>query len=131
MKYIKDSKKFKNFKSKEELLGIEYKTKATPKNSKKYGLYYNNIGIIPSLSSIYGVREEDIEDITLKVVEVGVPDNTKNNKRQEYWGWYDNEKGNFSMIYPSWVQHFVCFTYGPKVLEENGKGYSVRFELVK
>jgi len=40
------------------------------------------------------VKKEDIEDITLKVVEVGVPENRQNNKRQEYWGWYDNETGS-------------------------------------
>jgi len=129
MKYIKDSKQYNNFKTKEELLGKVFKTKGVPYNSEKHGVYYRDIGIRPELSSIYGVNPEDIEDITLKVTEVGVPDNRSNN--QEYWGWYSNEVGNFSMIYPSWAQHFVCFTYGPKALEERGDGYSVRFELIE
>lgn len=39
-----------------------------------------------------------------------------------YWGWWDNEREAFSMIYHSKTLVSLCFIYGPEVEETAGKG---------
>lgn len=39
-----------------------------------------------------------------------------------YWGWWDNDRKAFSMIYWSKIHVKMCFIYGPEVEEAAGKG---------
>jgi hypothetical protein len=50
----------------------------------------------------------------------------------DYYGWEDSKgshAGSLSMTYPSYALHSMCFTYGPKVEEEAGKGRTVRLRV--
>jgi hypothetical protein len=39
-----------------------------------------------------------------------------------YWGWWDEEQKRFSIVYWRRMQVEICFTYGYKIEEEQGKG---------
>lgn len=45
-------------------------------------------------------------------------------EKGDYYGWLENEE--ISMIYSNIVQFKVCFPYGYKVLEEQGRGKMVK-----
>lgn len=42
--------------------------------------------------------------------------------KSNYWGWFDNETQDYQMIWPNKMLTEMCFPYGSKVEEENGRG---------
>lgn len=48
----------------------------------------------------------------------------------DYWGWLATGAASPSMIWPSEAQFSMCFTYGPKVEVERGKGVILRLRVL-
>jgi hypothetical protein len=46
-------------------------------------------------------------------------------KKDNYWGYWDNEKETFTMVYYSRIRLNMCFPYGPEVYEQRGEGICV------
>lgn len=89
------------------------------------GQSYTHFGIVPSFSSIYGDKEEDIRE--LKVSEVQSEDEKDG---ADYWGWYDYTNKKFSMIYPKRFLLNMCFPSGIKATEEAGRGKAYRLKII-
>jgi hypothetical protein len=48
----------------------------------------------------------------------------------EYWGWFDNEKQDWTFIFPNYWQLYMCFPYGLSKHEEHGDGKAYRLNLI-
>jgi hypothetical protein len=48
----------------------------------------------------------------------------------EYWGWFDNEKQDWTFIFPNYWQLYMCFPYGMPTHEKHGDGKSYRLNLI-
>ena len=88
---------------------------------------FKYIGLFPQYTTMHGVPPAEV--IELKVTLH--PDQSKPTKPQErgavdYWGWQDEGKTNYTMIYPSWAQFCMCFPYGYEAEENGGKGKAFR-----
>jgi len=56
---------------------------------------------------------------------------TEKGEVSDYWGWYDNEKNDYSMIYPNKTPFKMCFPYGYEAEEKAGKGRAVNLVVVE
>lgn len=73
------------------------------------------------------IKSEDVLEVKMCISEnQSAPDWNA----QEYWGWYDFELKEFSLIFPNYKLLFVCFPYGIKSAEDCGKGKAYRLEIV-
>lgn len=94
--------------------------------------HYNHFGIHPKLASVYGDKPEDIETLKMKISnEQTIPKLNNKYKVADYWGWYDNEKKKFTLIYAQYFLLNICFPYGLKAQEERGDGKAYRLEIIK
>jgi len=48
-----------------------------------------------------------------------------------YWGWYDNEKQDITLVYYAEGLLDMCFPYGAKAEIDRGNGEIVRLKVVK
>jgi uncharacterized protein (UPF0335 family) len=124
VKYMKRIKLFESFSNKEIEVGYKFKTTATLYKDK----YFHHFGIRPITANLYGNNVDDIIEVQCEVIEIGYPDYKPDNSVQ-YWGFYDIKRKNVSLIYPSWLQFYTCFPYGPKAEEERGVGYCVKIDV--
>lgn len=94
--------------------------------------YYEHIGITKNMSEakMYGVEIEDIEDITFEV-DLKSDSSHAEKSNQEYWGWYDNEIKNFTMIWPNYLLLHICFPYGLPYHEKMGDGKAFKLKLIE
>lgn len=96
----------------------------------KKGDFYEHFGIHPTLVNLYGVKPEDIVEVEMKKSEdqsVQVFDKSMNS---DYWGWFDFDRQEFSMIYAKYFLLNMCFPYGIKPCEEQNQGKAYRLEIV-
>lgn len=52
-------------------------------------------------------------------------------KKADYWGWFDNQKNEFTMIYPNYILLKMCFPYGFEELEKTGEGKVFRLNVTE
>lgn len=91
---------------------------------------YRHFGIHPVTASLYGDKVEDIVELTMKISDnQSEPDNET--MIADYWGWFDNEENEFSLIYPKYFLLNMCFPYGIKILEAQGRGKAYRLEIIE
>ena len=81
-----------------------------------YGFYYSR-----TLVEMCGADEKDIVEVVVRELQEG--------EESPYWGWWDNEKGEFQMIYPGKIPSDMCFPYGPEVEEEKGEGKQMNVSI--
>ena len=94
------------------------------------GNCYHHFGIRESLASLYGDNPKDIKELTMKVSNnQSIVDEI--NTKPDYWGWYDNKKEIFTMIYSKRFLLEMCFPYGIKSSEETNHGKAYRLEIVE
>lgn len=89
--------------------------------------HYINMGITEKSAFLYGCNISQIENITFEVSDDQSPANTE---LMEYWGWFDNEKQDWSFIFPNYWQLYMCFPYGLPKHEEYGDGKAYRLNLI-
>ena len=89
--------------------------------------HYINMGISEKSAFLYGCNSSQIENITFEVSDDQSPANTE---LMEYWGWFDNEKQDWSFIFPNYWQLYMCFPYGLPKHEEHGDGKAYRLKLI-
>jgi len=99
------------------------------------GRHYVHFGIHPTTASLYGNRREDIVELTMRLAEdQEVPKHTsgpKSNPNADYWGWYEDDIGKFTLIWQAYMLLEMCFPYGMKVEEDKGRGKAFRLEIVQ
>ena len=89
--------------------------------------HYINMGISEKSAFLYGCNSSQIENITFEVSDDQSPANTE---LMEYWGWFDNEKQDWSFIFPNYWQLYICFPYGLTAHEKHGDGKAYRLKLI-
>jgi hypothetical protein len=99
-------------------------------NATFNGKNYEHFGIHPNLASIYGKKPEDVIEVCLKISDNQEIPKKDNNMVVDYWGWFDNKKQNFTIIYPKRFLLEMCFPYGIKASEDKGDGKAYRLEIV-
>lgn len=85
---------------------------------KPDGFLFINIYRSRTQVGMCGAKPEQIVKVTVKESDEG-----------EHWGWFDNDTGSYSMIYPSRTQVEMCFTYGYAIEEERGRGRLVQLKV--
>lgn len=95
------------------------------------GNHYHHFGINRNFASIYGDKSEDVEDVKLKISDdQSLPKKNDNSMDTDYWGWYDYERQDFTMIYPKRFLLDICFAYGIKASEDHNQGKSYRLKII-
>jgi len=94
------------------------------------GNYFHHFGIRPELASLYGEKPEDIQELIMKISDNQQPNLFNLITIADYWGWYDNKKKIFTMIYPKRFLLEMCFTYGMKASEIANQGKAYRLEII-
>jgi len=91
---------------------------------------YNHFGIRAELASLYGDDPEDIVTLKLKVSDdQTIPETHK--KEADYWGWYDNDRKEFTMIHAQRFLLNMCFPNGMEASEGVNQGKGYRLEIIK
>lgn len=97
------------------------------------GRFFQHFGITEKSAILYGEDEDDIEEVELKISEnqsIPFSEQETNKKDVDYWGWYNNETKEITLI---WHKRFLlnmCFPYGIEATETAGKGKAYRLEIV-
>ena len=94
------------------------------------GNCYHHFGIRKELASIYGDKPEDIRELLMKVSDDQVRQVDEIHTKADYWGWYDNEKKIFTMIYPKRFLLEMCFP-NMQESEDRNQGKAYRLEILK
>ena len=97
------------------------------------GKYFQHFGINEKSAVLYGDDVDDIEEVELKISEnqlIPFSEQERTDKNVDYWGWFDNEREEITLI---WHKRFllnICFPYGIEATEKVGKGKAYRLEIV-
>ena len=95
--------------------------------------FYHHFGIRKSTACLYGDKPEDIMLVEFKISEdQTIPEFNNKDLNADYWGWYEPEKDDFTMIYPKRFLLDMCFPAGITGTEEGqpNKGKSYRLEII-
>lgn len=102
-----------------------YRSTAVEKNNTLY-----HFGIHSKTAMLWGNTPDQIVDVEFKISR----DQKREDRKGEvdYWGWYDEKEGKFSvtMIFPSYLQLFICFPFGIDKAEEAGQGMAYRLDII-
>lgn len=94
-----------------------------------------HFGITPLSASLYGDKEEDIVKVKLTVSDnqekPPAPQNDPKVNEADYWGWWDNDKQEFTIIWNKYFLLNMCFPYGMDAEEERGRGKAYRVNVKK
>lgn len=97
----------------------------------KSGKYYHHFHITELSASLYGDKPEDIVTVELKISDnQDKPEKNANVLNTDYWGWFDEPRQEFTMIYPQYFLLNMCFPYGIKAEEDRKYGKAYRLEVV-
>lgn len=95
------------------------------------GKYYEHFGIRKVSACMYGHEANEISEIELKVsTDQTLPISNDGDMKSDYWGWFDFESQNFSIIYPKRFLLNMCFAYGIEAAENGQQGKAYRLEIV-
>lgn len=93
--------------------------------------YYEHFGIQASTASLYGHKIFEIIHVDLQISDdQTIPALNEKHENADYWGWYDNEKGDFTMIYPQRFLLNMCFPYGMEASEKANQGKAYRLKIL-
>lgn len=94
---------------------------------------YKHFGVTKSMSSMYGVKEDEVLNVELSIADDQTvpppPQNDPKTDEPDYWGWFDAEKKKFTNIYPKHFLLNMCFPYGMEAEEERGRGKAYRLNV--
>ncbi len=94
--------------------------------------HYYHFGIHPVTCKMYGHELSDIVDINFTIDEdQTLPESNTGSMTADYWGWFDEEKQEFTMIYPQRFLLGMCFAYGIKSSEDSNQGKAYRIKLIE
>jgi hypothetical protein len=106
-------------------MNITYK-----QNAVLNGDHYHHFGIQPSLANLYGDKPEDIVEVEIKISEDQTIPKHDNKLNPDYWGWFDDDRQEFTMIYAKRFLLEMCFPNGIKPCEEKNQGKAYRLEII-
>lgn len=91
---------------------------------------FNHFGIHPSTTQLYGDRVEDILDVELTLgLDQERPLPNSECWEPDYWGWFDYNKNEFTMVYAQYFLLNMCFPSGIKIAEQCGRGEAYRLNV--
>ena len=79
------------------------------------GSYWADFSPHPETARMYDYGEAPVYEVTVSEM----PDEPM---LDSYWGWWDAQRGAFTMVYYAQALVEMCFPYGSKVEEERGRG---------
>lgn len=92
---------------------------------------FEHFDIRPITASLYGRSADEIVDVKLAVSSnQDRPTSNDGNMDVDYWGWFDYEKNDFTLIYAKRFLLDMCFAYGINGAEGANKGMAYRLEVV-
>lgn len=107
------------------------KGKVFKENAVRDEKSFVHFGIHPITASLYGNKEEEIEEVKFVISESQTrPKPNEICENADYWGWFNFKENNFTMIYPQYFLLNMCFTYGIKASEDAQEGMAYRLEIV-
>jgi hypothetical protein len=93
------------------------------------GKYYEHFGIRKEIAYMYGHKENDVSDVEMKVsADQRLPVSNDGDMNSDYWGWFDFERQEFTMIYAKRFLLDMCFAYGIEAAEQAKQGKAYRLE---
>jgi hypothetical protein len=94
--------------------------------------HFKHFGIHEITSDLYGYKPSEIITIKLKVSENQTkPDVNDGSMDADYWGWFDYERKDFTLIYPKMFLLNMCFPSGINAAERTNQGKAYRLEIIK
>ena len=107
------------------------KTKQRVVFEEANGGYYKHFGIHEFTCSLYGDKPEDIIEIEMETADdQTIPPANSGSMIADYWGWYDYDKRDFTMIYAQYFLLNMCFPNGIKAAEDVGQGKAYRLKVI-
>ena len=102
------------------------KNKIIHKTAVFNGKNFEHFGIRPITASVYGNKVSDIVEVELSIADnQDIPPSPQDDPKinePDYWGWWDNEKQDFTMIYAKRFLLDMCFPVGIEATEKHYKG---------
>lgn len=94
------------------------------------GKYYEHFGIRKEIAYMYGHKENEVSNVEMKVsADQRIPPANDGNMDRDYWGWFDFERQEFTMIYAKRFLLNMCFAYGIEASEQANQGKAYRLEV--
>lgn len=97
------------------------------------GRFFESFGINPITASAWGNKVEDIVMVECEIADdQSIPPSPQydpNVKKNDYWGYYDNAKQEFTLIYQKRFILGICFANGLDHMEEQGFGKAYRLNV--
>ena len=96
------------------------------------GKIFVHFGIHETTAKLYGHEPEEIVKVKLEVSDnQEVPPANDTSMVEDYWGWYDNKKQRFTLVYAKRFLLNMCFPYGIEATEKTGEGKAYRLKITK
>lgn len=93
------------------------------------GKYYEHFGIRKEIANMYGHKANEVSDVEMKIsVDQKLPVSNDGDMDSDYWGWFDFERQEFTMIYAKRFLLNMCFAYGIEAAEQVKQGKAYRLE---
>jgi len=106
------------------------KNKVVTKTAVFNGKYFEHFDICPITASLYGNKESDIIEVELSIADNQTkPTSNDKNMDADYWGWMDNKKQDFTMVYAKRFLLDMCFPAGIDGTEKFGDGKAYRLNV--
>jgi hypothetical protein len=94
------------------------------------GKYYEHFGIRKEIAYMYGHKENEVSDVEMRVsADQRLPVSNDGDMNSDYWGWFDFERQEFTIIYAKRFLLNMCFTYGIEASEQAKQGKAYRLEV--
>lgn len=107
------------------------KTKQSVVFEESNGGYYKHFGIHELTCSLFGDKPEDIIEIEMETDDdQTLPPANSGSMITDYWGWYDFNEQDFTMIYAQRFLLDMCFPSGIKASEGVGQGKAYRLKVI-
>jgi hypothetical protein len=94
---------------------------------------FEHFGIHSMTAVLYGHKASEIREVELAIAEdQSRPQANDLNMEADYWGWWDEQRQAFTMIYAKYFLLNMCFPSGIKASEaaEQGRAYRLHVKLL-
>lgn len=99
------------------------------------GSCFVHFGVNEKNACLYGDKISDIVEVELTIADnqekPPPPQHDPKVNEPDYWGWWDNDKQEFTLIWNKYFLLNMCFTYGMDAEEERGRGKAYRVNVKK
>lgn len=102
------------------------------KNAVKGERNFEHFGIHPVTASIYGHSISEIVEVKLAIAKDQTrPAPHAGDMTVDYWGWFDFEEQEITLVWPKRFLLDMCFPAGIDATEKANQGKAYRLEIVE